>query len=285
MSKTITLALKKSLILEAAKADTFQSGQVDKSVDPIKNASLAFNSQAGDETYQERKLIRFLRSGLAKFAAVMNEFVDSEEGSLKYSLTDGSDNIDMVIVVSDRYNDGLAQPLSSIAEEYITYIVDFMWWQPIKPALAKDYASYAEDAITYIRLCLAKTAPKASEASYTDVTGYVNRAEGTTVVAATVTYDGEATGWKILASLLVDNFVTHNNLRYLCSDPSASFTLKVAGETEPVISGLADRHSFTANEIMAIQSAVGGDLTRYIVLVPQGTTGTSNVITVSYTTE
>lgn len=173
MSKTITLSLKKSLIIEAVKADTFQSGLVDKAADPVKNAALAYNEQAGGEGYQERKLLRFLRSGLARFAAAMNEFVDPKTGSITYTLSDASDDITIVVVVSNRYNDGLAQPLSSFAEEYITYTMDHMWWQSIKPAQAKDYFGYAQDTLTQIRLCLAKTAPESSQASYTDVTGAV----------------------------------------------------------------------------------------------------------------
>lgn len=173
MAKTLKLSLKKSLIIEAVKADTYQSGQVDKAADSVKNASLAYNEQAGDEQYQERKLVRFLRSGLARFAAAMNEFVDTESGTLSYVLTDESDEIEILVVVSDRYNDGLAQPLSSFAEEYVSYTMDYMWWQSIKPALAKDYFGYAQDTLIQIRLCLAKTAPKASAASYNDVTGQI----------------------------------------------------------------------------------------------------------------
>ena len=177
MSKTITLALKKSLIIEAVKADTFQAGQIDKSDDPVKNAARAYNEQAGDETYHERKLIRLLRSGLAKFAASMNEFVDSEDGSISYSLTDADDDINMQIIVSDRYNDGLAQPLCSFAEDFVVYNMDHMWWQPINSALADKYFAYAQDTLTYIRLCLAKTAPTASSTSYADITGTVTRNE------------------------------------------------------------------------------------------------------------
>ncbi len=173
MAKKIELELKKSLILEAAKSDTYQSGQVDKAADPVKNASLAFTEQAGGEKYQERKLLRHLRSGLARFAAAMSEYVDSESGSIKYTLTDDSDDITIEIIVSDRYNDGLAQPLSSFAEEYVTYVTDYMWWQSIKPALAKDYFGYAENTLVQIRLCLTKTAPAASSSSYADVNGKV----------------------------------------------------------------------------------------------------------------
>lgn len=173
MSKTLKLSLKKSLIIEAVKADTYQSGQVDKAADSVGNASLAYNEQAGDEQYQERKLVRFLRSGLARFAAAMNEFVDTESGTISYVLTDNSDDIEIKVVVSDRYNEGLAQPLSSFAEEYVSYTMDYMWWQSIKPTLAKDYFGYAQDTLTQIRLCLAKTAPRAANASYNDVTGEI----------------------------------------------------------------------------------------------------------------
>lgn len=285
MSKTITLALKKSLIIEAAKADTYLSGQVDKSADPVKNAGLAYNEQAGDETYQERKLVRFLRSGLAKFAAVMNEFVDSEAGSIDYTLADNTDDINITIVVSSRYNAGQAKPLSSIAEEYITYIVDYMWWQSIKPALAKDYLSYAQEALTFIRLCLAKTAPQASQSSYTDIQGYVNEGGNSAVIiVSTVNYDGVGTphGFKFPASTIINNYLTHQNVGYRSTDPSASFTLVKSGETTPILTGLGETHAFTSSEVMAIQTALGGETSTNLVLVPQSAIDASNKITFSY---
>ena len=170
---TITLTLKKSLILEAVKTDTFQRAQADKSDDPVARAALAYVEAAGDETNHERKLIRHLRSALAKFSAMMNEFVDTENGSITYTLSDGSDNVTVVIIVTDRYNDGLAQPLASLAEDFITYSMDSDWWQQFKAELAKDYSARAADTLSYIRLCLAKTAPAASSSSYADVTGSV----------------------------------------------------------------------------------------------------------------
>jgi len=175
MSKTITLNLKKSLILESVKADTYQSGLVDKSANPVANASLAASEQAGGEAFHERKLLRFIRSGLAKFAASMSEFVDPQSGSIHYTISDDSDEIEVTIIVSDRYNDGLVDPLSSIAEEFVTYIADYMWWQPLKPEQAKNYLSYAKESLGYVSLCLAKTAPEASSSSYTDVNGTVQR--------------------------------------------------------------------------------------------------------------
>lgn len=173
MSKTITLNLRKDLIFEAVKADTFQRAQADKSDNPIANAARAYCEAAGDESFHLRKLLRNLRSGLAKFATMMNEFVDSENGSLNYSLSDSSDEITMTIIVTDRYNSGLAQPLASLAEDYIVYCMDSDWWQQFKSDLAKDYYERASNTLDFIRLCLAKTAPSASSANYTDVTGSV----------------------------------------------------------------------------------------------------------------
>lgn len=181
MSKTINLTLKKGLIFEAVKADTFQRAQADKSDNPIANAARAYCEAAGDESFHLRKLLRNLRSGLAKFATMMNEFVDTENGSLTYNLTEASDDITMAIVVTDRYNSGLAQPLASLAEDYIVYCMDSDWWQQFKSDLAKDYYERASNTLDFIRLCLAKTAPSAASGNYTDVTGTVtnNNASGT----------------------------------------------------------------------------------------------------------
>lgn len=176
MAKTISLSLRKDLIMEAVKADTFQRAQADKSADPVKFAALAFNEAAGDETYHDRKLLRLCRSALAKFATMMAEFVDSENGSIQYTLTDASDAISLTIVVNDRYNSGLAQPLASLVEDYIVYSMDGVWWQSFDASLAKDYYALADDTLSFIRRCLAKTAPDAASATYDQVTGTVSGA-------------------------------------------------------------------------------------------------------------
>ena len=175
MSKTIKLNLKKGLIFEAVKTDTFMRAQADKSDNPVANAARAYCEAAGDETFHMRKLLRLLRSGLAKFATMMNEFVDTEAGTISYTLTEESDNITMTIIVTDRYNSGLAQPLSSLAEDYIVYCMDSDWWQQFKSDLSKDFYERATDTLNFIRLCLAKTAPAAASGNYDDVTGTVSQ--------------------------------------------------------------------------------------------------------------
>ena len=154
MAKSLTLRLDRALIIEGVKADTYITGEIDKSADAVKNAALAYNEQAGDDNYHERKLIRTLRGAVAKFEANLAAFT-------------------IVVKVSDRYNAGLAEPMSALAMEYIINMMLYAWWQSIKPALAKDYIAFAQDSLTAIRLCLAKTAPKTASGDYKDVTGSV----------------------------------------------------------------------------------------------------------------
>lgn len=174
--KTITLQLDRALIVEAVKDDTYITGQIDKSSDAVKNAARAFNEQAGDEEHHERKMLRTLRMAVSKFEANMMEFVDSASGTIDDTLANTTaENTTFVITinVSDRYSSGQAKPLSSLAYEYIVNQMLFTWWQPITPSLAKDYLAFSQDSLTHIRLCLAKTAPTASSADYTDITGTV----------------------------------------------------------------------------------------------------------------
>ena len=98
-------------------------------------------------------------------------------GSISDTLANASSDgkFTITIIVSDRYQNGLAGPLSSLAEEYVINVMDYTWWQGIKPNLADTYYKFALDSLTHIRLCLAKTAPTSSSAEYTDVNGKVTQ--------------------------------------------------------------------------------------------------------------
>ena len=178
MAKTLTLNLDRALIIEGVKADTFITGEIDKSADAVKNAALAYNEQAGDDNYHERKLLRMLRGAVAKFEAHLAEFVDtSAEDSISDTLsqtTPQNHAFVIVVKVSDRYNNGLAVPIASLAQEYMINMMLYGWWQSIKPSLAKDYIAFAQESLTSIRLCLAKTAPAAASGDYTDVNGTIS---------------------------------------------------------------------------------------------------------------
>ena len=101
MAKTLTLNLDRGLIIEGVKADTFITGEIDKSADAVKNAALAYNEQAGDDNYHERKLLRMLRGAVAKFEAHLAEFVDT---SAENSITDTlSGTIPLQLIVPHRF--------------------------------------------------------------------------------------------------------------------------------------------------------------------------------------
>lgn len=187
MAKSLVLSLNKALIIEGVKSDTYITGEIDKSADAVKNAALAYNEQAGDDNYHERKLSRTLSGAVAKFEAHLAEFVDtSEANSITDTLpqaTTEHPGFNITVKVSDRYNSGLAQPMSALAMEYIINMMLYAWWQSIKPNLAKDYIAFANESLMSIRLCLAKTAPSTSETAYESITGQVTTGSTTTTTS------------------------------------------------------------------------------------------------------
>lgn len=171
--KTVTLNLKKSLILEAVKAETHDTGRMDKAADPVKNASAVEVEQAGGETHQERQLLRMLKESVGKFEAQMVEFLDPESGSVTDTLSASSENFTIVMKVNDRYNAGAANPMVSLCEGYLVQMILYLWWNVRKQDYAKTFLLNAMDNIDHIRLCFGKTAPENSQSGYEDVTGTV----------------------------------------------------------------------------------------------------------------
>lgn len=288
MAKLITLSLNRQLILEAVKADTFLTGQNDKASDNVKNASLAYNEQAGDEKYQERKLQRTLRSAVAKFEANLSEFVDSSEGSIKNTLpaaNDQSPAFTITIIVSDRYNDGLADPLSSLAEEYIVNIMLYSWWQALKPTLADHYYQFAQESLTHIRMCLAKTAPVTGNADYTSVTGTVNGGAGdgkVTKIVVSTPYNDTYEAFVVSVNSIVQAFVSHGNLTMKCSEPAARLNVFLGDNSTPFITGLPSEYTFSNSDIIAIQAAAGDTSEAVLHFKPATGIDRSNVLVISY---
>lgn len=175
MSKNLTLTLNASDIKLAVKADSYITGQIDKSTDMVKNAALAYNEQAGDEQYHETKLYRTMRAALAQFEAAVAEYIETSDSTatITDTLTSTSTTFNVVLVVGGRLSGAFATPLAYLAQEYIINAMLYYWWQPIKPALAKDYLAFAANNIVDIKRCLAKSAPTASVSTYADVEGSV----------------------------------------------------------------------------------------------------------------
>lgn len=167
---TLTITIPKAAVVEAVKGDTYITSSVDRGADSVKNAGVAYNEAAGDDTYHDKKIDRLIKSATSKFAAELAEFVDTGSGSITVAI---STNITITMTVTSRYNSGLAGPLSGIAQDYIVNMAIYGWWMSIKPELAKNFAALATDALVYVRKCFAKTAPT-STADPTSATGSVS---------------------------------------------------------------------------------------------------------------
>ena len=175
MSKPLTLTLNATDIKTAVKADSYITGQIDKSADMVKNAALAFNEQAGDEAYHETKLFRTMKGALAKFEAQLAEYIETSDASASITdtLSSGTDTFTITMTVNERMSAAFASTLAHLAQEYIINTMLYYWWQPIKPALAKDYMTFAVDNIADVRRCLAKSAPATTSTSYNNISGTV----------------------------------------------------------------------------------------------------------------
>lgn len=171
---TLTLNLNATTIKEAVKADSYITGQIDKSADMVKNAALAFNEQAGDETYHENKLLRTMKEALGKLEASMIEYMETsnQSATITDTLSSSLGAFTITITVNARLNQGIGNTLAVLAQGYIINTMLYYWWQPIKPALAKDYLGFATENLIDIRRCLAKSAPSTN--TYTAPTGTIS---------------------------------------------------------------------------------------------------------------
>lgn len=170
MSKSLTITINKAAVVEAIKGDTSITGNVDRAIDPNKNAGMAYNEQAGDDDHHLKKIDLLIRTAVSKFAAEMATFTDGSAGSVTTNI---STSITIVMVVTDRYMSGLADPLAGLAQSYIVNMALYGWWISIKPEMAKGFAAMAADALAYVNKCFAKAAPTTSTSSYNDVIGTV----------------------------------------------------------------------------------------------------------------
>lgn len=175
MANKLTLNLNKKNIISSVKADTYITGQIDKAQDSVKNASFAYNEQAGDDSYHEMKLFRTLRASISKFEANMAEYVDTSDptATIYNTLSEANDTFVIELSVGSRFNRAFGNTIASLAEDYLINMMLYMWWLSIKPDLANDYFKFAQTALVYVQKCLAKSAPAVSSSSYNNPTGTV----------------------------------------------------------------------------------------------------------------
>lgn len=167
---TLTITVPKAAVVEAVKGDTYITSSVDRGIDAVKNAGVAYNEAAGDDTHHEKKIERLIKGAVSKFAAELSEFVDTASGTI--TTTIGTD-ITITMTVTSRYQSGLANPLSGIAQDYIVNMTLYGWWMSIKPEMAKNFAALAQDSLIYVKKCFSKTAPTSS-ADPTSASGSVS---------------------------------------------------------------------------------------------------------------
>lgn len=167
---TLTITVPKAAVVEAVKGDTYITSSVDRGIDAVKNAGIAYNEAAGDDSHHEKKIERLIKGAVSKFAAELSEFVDTASGSITTTI---STNITITMTVTGRYQSGLANPLSGIAQDYIVNMSLYGWWMSIKPEMAKNFAALAQDALIYVKKCFSKTAPTSS-ADPTSASGSVS---------------------------------------------------------------------------------------------------------------
>lgn len=167
---TLTITVPKAAVVEAVKGDTYITSSVDRGADSVKNAGIAYNEAAGDDSHHEKKIERLIKGAVSKFAAELSEFVDTASGSITTTI---STNITITMTVTGRYQSGLANPLSGIAQDYIVNMSLYGWWMSIKPEMAKNFAALAQDALIYVKKCFSKTAPTSS-ADPTSASGSVS---------------------------------------------------------------------------------------------------------------
>jgi len=287
---TLTLTLNYPAIKQAVKSDTYITGQIDKSADMVKNAALAFNEQAGDESYHEAKIFRTVKGALAKFEAAIAEYVETSNASatISDSLTStSSGDFTITATINNRTSNAFQAPLAYLAQEFVINTALYYWWQPIKPALAKDYLAFSMDNLNDVRRCLAKSAPSASSASYANISGSV------TVPPVVMTYsfnhyvnvDAEVDddGYLVPASDINNNLRTGSSVNLSVGTSSSLKLYAVSSDLSTYDDTDLDSMSSGANINTRTLGTIGHlDSNQYVLVIPSATP-TPDTLTITIT--
>lgn len=161
MSKSIKIQIIHSLAVNSAKNETYQKGVVDKAVKP-ELITAAFHSQAGNEAYHEAMLQRSMLTQIEKLKTYFSDYLTGD-GNLAEDATISSTEeggvSEIVLNVSDRFNNGYVKTLARLAQKYVEDRMIHLWWLPVSKEFAAIYATAAEDDLEGIKGCFNKTAP------------------------------------------------------------------------------------------------------------------------------
>lgn len=159
---TIKLNIVLSLVLEAIKAETHIKGAIDKSLDD--NASrVAYNEEAGDEEFHERKLMRTIQTSIEELKVVLGDFLldtgETQADNFVSQIDNDNDTITISIAVTSRFNKAFTSSLAQLCSDYIQNHSLVLWWGTFNAKQAEFYAQIQQANILAIRRCFNKTAP------------------------------------------------------------------------------------------------------------------------------
>ena len=163
--KTIKIQIIHSLAVNSAKNETYQKGVVDKAVKP-ELITAAFHEQAGNEAYHEAMLQRSMLSQIELLKTFFSDYLTgggniAEDATISGTEADGVSEI--VLQVSDRFNDGYVKTLARLSQKFVEDRMIYLWWLSVSKEFAAIYANAAEEDKAGIKGCFNKTAPSAPQ--------------------------------------------------------------------------------------------------------------------------
>ena len=172
--KNLTLSLAVSLIMEAVKSETLLKGRVDKAVDS-KASELAFNEEAGNEEFHERKLFRTMHTSLSKLMSKIGDYVEAryETSANNVYSVNSDDTLEIILKVSDRFNESMTDPLARLCSKFIEDHMLYLWWGTFNIKQAEFYKSLCQIDLEDIGACFTKTAPEVPSVNYPDSIDFI----------------------------------------------------------------------------------------------------------------
>ena len=165
------MTLLKSVILEAVKGETLIKGRVDKATDD-KASALAYQEEAGDEHFHERKLLRTMHTSLSKLKSKIGDYLEgyySDSGDNIYGeIENDNDSIELDMLVSERFNESFLDPLAKLCSKFIEDHMLYLWWGTFNQKQADFYRVLWMSDLDDIMNCFTKTAPSVPAFTYTE---------------------------------------------------------------------------------------------------------------------
>lgn len=165
---TIKITLIKSLIVEAVKNVTFLKGKIDEANPQLQ--AMAYNEQAGDDTWHERIIERNLFAGVEKVKSFIIEHLASigaTIGDNDFTLDTDDDQIIILFNVPERFNvaqtSTLSQLMAKCVEDYILY----NWYAAINVQQSEVYLKMFDFDAGKLMGSFSKTAPSIPQRKYT----------------------------------------------------------------------------------------------------------------------